>query len=100
VEFVGHPLLDRVSATRGREATLTSHGLDPARPLVLLLPGSRPEGDRPSLPAMLDAARSSRRTRAGSSRSASRRRCRRADVEAIVGRQHVPVAIVAETRTT
>jgi hypothetical protein len=42
VEFVGHPLIDRVRVTRGREETLRAHGLDPARRTVLLLPGSRP----------------------------------------------------------
>src|SRR5207244_510032 len=41
VEFVGHPLLDRVRVTRGRTETLAAHGLDPARRTVLLLPGSR-----------------------------------------------------------
>jgi len=40
VEFVGHPLLDRVHVTRGRAETLAAHGLDPGRRTVLLLPGA------------------------------------------------------------
>ena len=55
VEFVGHPLLDRVAATRGREETLRAHGLDPARRTILLLPGSRAKEIDYILPPMLDA---------------------------------------------
>ncbi|MGH7788904.1 MAG: lipid-A-disaccharide synthase [Candidatus Binatia bacterium] len=40
-EFIGHPLLDVVRASRGRAETRTRHGLDPERPLLALLPGSR-----------------------------------------------------------
>jgi lipid-A-disaccharide synthase len=57
VEFVGHPLLDRVAATRGREETLGRHGLDPARRTVLLLPGSREKEIHYLLGDMLGAAR-------------------------------------------
>src|SRR5436190_10617544 len=57
VEFVGHPLLDRVAAGRAREATLRAHGLDPARRTVLLLPGSRPSEIDYLLPPLLDAVR-------------------------------------------
>ncbi len=41
--FVGHPLLDIVRPTRTREATRELYGLDPARPVLALLPGSRPK---------------------------------------------------------
>src|SRR5204862_389455 len=57
VEFVGHPLLDRVRVTRGRTETLRAHGLDPARRTVLLLPGSRPSEIDYLLPRLLDAVR-------------------------------------------
>jgi lipid-A-disaccharide synthase len=57
VEFVGHPLLDRVRVTRGREETLRAHGLDPARRTVLLLPGSRPSEIDYLLGHLLDAVR-------------------------------------------
>jgi lipid-A-disaccharide synthase len=57
VEFVGHPLLDRVRATRSREATLAAHGLDPTKRLVLLLPGSRAKEVDHLLPPMLAAVK-------------------------------------------
>lgn len=57
VEFVGHPLLDRVRATRGRDETLRAHGLDPDRRTVVLLPGSRPSEIAYLLPPLLDAVR-------------------------------------------
>jgi lipid-A-disaccharide synthase len=57
VEFVGHPLLDRVAAPRGREATRALHGLAADRPLVLLLPGSRRSEVERLLPPMLAAVR-------------------------------------------
>ena len=57
VEFVGHPLLDRVRVTRGREETLRQHGLDPVRRTVLLLPGSRPTEIDYLLPRLLEAVR-------------------------------------------
>jgi len=57
VEFVGHPLLDRVRVTRSRVDTLRAHGLDPGRRTVLLLPGSRPSEIDYLLPRLLDAVR-------------------------------------------
>ena len=57
VEFVGHPLLDRVRATRGREETLRAHGLDPTRRTILLLPGSRLSEIDHLLPRLLEAVR-------------------------------------------
>lgn len=56
-DFVGHPLLDRVEATGDRAATFARHGLDPARRLVTLLPGSRSKELRFLMPPMADAAR-------------------------------------------
>jgi lipid-A-disaccharide synthase len=57
VEFVGHPLLDRVRVTRERADTLRHHGLDPARRTVLLLPGSRTSEIDFLLPRLLEAVR-------------------------------------------
>ena len=54
-EFVGHPLLDRVRATRSRAETCARHGLDPAKRLIALLPGSRPKEIRLILPLMAEA---------------------------------------------
>lgn len=54
--FVGHPLLDRVRATRSRAESLGRYGLDPNRLTVALLPGSRRKEVRYVLPRLLDAA--------------------------------------------
>jgi lipid-A-disaccharide synthase len=40
-QFVGHPLLDVVQANQTREQTLARYQLDPTRPVLALLPGSR-----------------------------------------------------------
>jgi lipid-A-disaccharide synthase len=55
VVFVGHPLLDRVRATATRDETLLRHGLDPAKRLVALLPGSRRHEIESLLPEMAAA---------------------------------------------
>lgn len=39
--FVGHPLLERVRTAFGREEFFRKYGLDPARKIIVLLPGSR-----------------------------------------------------------
>jgi len=57
VHFVGHPLIDRVVARRSRAETLEAYGFDPARRLVLLLPGSRASEIAYLLPSFLDAVR-------------------------------------------
>ena len=41
VRFVGHPLIDLATPRLSREAFLRKLNLDPARPLLALLPGSR-----------------------------------------------------------
>ena len=56
-EFVGHPLLDMVRATRPRAETLARYRLDPLRPLLALLPGSRKKEIRHLLPPGIAAAR-------------------------------------------
>jgi lipid-A-disaccharide synthase len=95
VEFVGHPLLDRVVTTRPRAATLAAHGLSADRSLVLLLPGSRRAEIERILPAMLDAARElatdpKRQFALGLAPTVSR-----AAVEALVERAGVPIAVIA-----
>jgi lipid-A-disaccharide synthase len=42
VNFVGHPLVDTVRATSSRAEFAAEHGLDAGRPIVTILPGSRP----------------------------------------------------------
>lgn len=56
VEFVGHPLAGAVSPREGREEFCARHGLDPSKPVVTLLPGSRRKEFERILPVMLDAA--------------------------------------------
>lgn len=56
VEFVGHPLAGEVEAAYGREEFCRLVDLDPSRPIVSLLPGSRLKELQRILPAMLDAA--------------------------------------------
>jgi lipid-A-disaccharide synthase len=56
VEFVGHPLAGEVEARYGREDFCRFHDLDPARPIISLVPGSRRRELHRILPPMLDAA--------------------------------------------
>ena len=56
VSFVGHPLLEIVKANVGRAETLTKLDLDPSRPVIALLPGSRRAEVTRHLPAMAEAA--------------------------------------------
>ncbi len=59
VDFVGHPLVDRLAplaAAPDRAALRRALGLDETRPLVLLLPGSRRNEVRTTLPLQLAAA--------------------------------------------
>ena len=57
VTFVGHPLLDLVRPERNRRQALSLLKLDPARPTVALLPGSRGNEVRSLCAVMLAAAR-------------------------------------------
>lgn len=56
-EFLGHPLLDLVRPTRSREDTLARYHLDPTRPVLAVLPGSRKKEIRHLLPPAVAAAR-------------------------------------------
>ena len=55
VEYVGNPLAREVHATRSREEFCADHKLEPALPIVSLLPGSRSKEISRILPVMLDA---------------------------------------------
>src|SRR5215211_3421112 len=55
VEFVGHPLSGEVKASFGREEFCRRNDLDPSRPIVSFLPGSRIKELQRILPPMLDA---------------------------------------------
>jgi lipid-A-disaccharide synthase len=56
VEFVGHPLIDLARAQEPKDVFLHEIGLDASRPVVALLPGSRPNEVKRLLPVMRDAA--------------------------------------------
>lgn len=56
VYYVGHPLAEAVCTTASREEFCQHYGLDPMRPILSLLPGSRHKEIHYHLPALLDAA--------------------------------------------
>ena len=56
VRFVGHPLIDLARPTLSRDAFLRTLNLDPAAPVVALLPGSRTNELTRLAPVMADAA--------------------------------------------
>jgi len=56
VTFVGHPLVDLVRPAPDRAAFLKASGIDPDRPVVTILPGSRPKEIAHNLPAVARAA--------------------------------------------
>ncbi len=55
--FVGHPLVELVAPECDRALFFAETGLDPARPLVALLPGSRPGEIKRLLPPMTELVR-------------------------------------------
>ena len=55
VEYVGHPLTGEVGAQYDRDEFCRRHDLDPGRPIVALLPGSRHKELIRILPPMLEA---------------------------------------------
>ena len=56
VRFVGHPLIDLVAPVQSREQLLRRLNLDPAKPVMALLPGSRPNELERLAPVMAAAA--------------------------------------------
>jgi lipid-A-disaccharide synthase len=57
VEWVGHPLVESVKPSLSREEAFAQFGLDPLRPTVALLPGSRESEVKRLLPIFIEAAR-------------------------------------------
>jgi lipid-A-disaccharide synthase len=55
VEYVGSPLAREVHASLSKEDFCREHGLDPGRPIISLLPGSRHKEIVRILPVMIDA---------------------------------------------
>lgn len=56
-EYVGHPLLDRPDEVPGRGECFRAWGLDPGRPLLAVLPGSRHQELEHHLQPFVDIAR-------------------------------------------
>jgi lipid-A-disaccharide synthase len=54
VDFVGHPLVDVVRPTQSRQDFAAQNGLDLARPMVAVLPGSRRSEIARNFPTILD----------------------------------------------
>src|SRR5581483_11675509 len=54
-DWIGHPLVDSVRAQTTREAFALQHGLDPSRPIVAVLPGSRPSELAHHMPHLMAA---------------------------------------------
>jgi len=65
VEYVGHPLAGIAGATSTREEFCAHFGLDPTRPILSLLPGSREKEIHYHLPVMLEAAKRVRSAECG-----------------------------------
>lgn len=57
VAFVGHPLVDLIPHLATRDVVGRGLGLEPGRPVVAVLPGSRPSEVRRMLPDLVAAAR-------------------------------------------
>ncbi|MCF0195472.1 MAG: lipid-A-disaccharide synthase [Bacteroidaceae bacterium] len=61
ITYVGNPTMDEVSAYLNasppdKETFCDAHGIDPSKPIIALLAGSRKQEIRDNLPLMLDAA--------------------------------------------
>ena len=63
VQWLGHPLLDIVRPDPDPEARLTELGINPKRPMIALLPGSRMQEVENFAPVLLAAARQLRQSR-------------------------------------
>jgi lipid-A-disaccharide synthase len=63
VRFVGHPLVDLVAPAPDRAAFLRRQGLDPGRPVLAVLPGSRAKEIAHNLPPIAEALRRIQRER-------------------------------------
>ena len=74
VRFVGHPLIDLATPQLSREAFLQKLHLDPAKPVLALLPGSRTNELARLAPVIVRSGAEDRRSRPGRRSSWSRAR--------------------------
>jgi lipid-A-disaccharide synthase len=54
-DFIGHPLVGNVSATRTRDEFAAAYGLDSSKPIAALLPGSRSGEIAHHMPTLIEA---------------------------------------------
>jgi lipid-A-disaccharide synthase len=54
-DWIGHPLVGEVRATLTRAEFAARHALDPARPIITILPGSRPSELAHHMPRLMQA---------------------------------------------
>ncbi|MDD2737769.1 MAG: lipid-A-disaccharide synthase [Methylomonas lenta] len=57
VRYVGHPSVDKVHPIRSKQDDMAMYGLDAARPVIGVMPGSRANEIKRMLPVMLDAVK-------------------------------------------
>ncbi len=55
-EFVGHPITETINIDKTKEEVKEDLGLDPGRPVISLLPGSRPAEIQRHLPIVMEVA--------------------------------------------
>jgi len=56
VDWIGHPLVEQVHPTMSRAEFAKQHNLDAAKPIIALLPGSRPGELTQHMPVLMKAA--------------------------------------------
>ncbi len=54
-DWIGHPLVGQVRATLSRAEFAARHALDPAKPIITILPGSRPSELAHHMPRLMQA---------------------------------------------
>ena len=62
VDWIGHPLVDQVHTTMSRAEFAARHGLDAARPIIAILPGSRAGELAQHMPILVEAVAKLRAT--------------------------------------
>jgi lipid-A-disaccharide synthase len=98
VVFVGHPLLEIVQTKVGPETALARLGLDPTKPTVALLPGSRRKELHHHLPVLLRAAERLKQERQVQFICIKAATIDRSDMEEMLRRGQLQIPIVEQDR--
>jgi lipid-A-disaccharide synthase len=99
VQWVGHPLLDLMPASAPRDIVAPRLGLDPGRPIVALLPGSRRNEVASILPDLARAAVLIRRTVTDAQVVVARAPHLEDDLFEPLANAGIPAAVIVEGRT-